>query len=167
MLDKLINASNEWIDIANELEDNGGELTPELEKRFEVSVSNMASVSDQLANTLDYIDTAIEVAKKKKDRYALKQKQFTNFKSRVRDTAKLFMLNGVEFQGEDRKVLLTKEVTKINVDDVDLNSLENKDRYSNVVVTLDKVKLKKDIKDGVIDLPEGAYTTQERTLQVR
>lgn len=165
MLNKLINASNEWIDIANELEENGGELTPELEKRFEISVSNMASVSDQLANTLDYIDTAIEVAKKKKDRYALKQKQFANFKSRVRETAKLFMMNGLEYQGEDRKVLLTKEATKINVDDVTVGGLDPK--YIKVTYTVNKVKLKKDIKDGVIDLPEEAYTTQERTLQVR
>jgi hypothetical protein len=167
MLEKLINASNEWIEIANELEENGGELTPDLEKRFEVSVNNMADVSDQLANTLDYVDTAIAVAKKKKDRYQYKQKQFENFKDRIRDTAKLLMMNGVAFQGEDRKVILTKETKVLNVDNVDINKLENKDKYTKVVISLDKTKLKKDIKNGVIDMPEGAYTTQERTLQVR
>lgn len=167
MLQKLLNASEAWIDIANEIEDNGGELTPELEGRFDVAVKDMSEVSDQLANTLDYIDTAVEVAKRKKDRYALKAKQFTNFKEKIRTVTKNLMLEGIEFAGEDRKVLLTKATNKINVDDVDMNTLENKDRYTKVVVTLDKVKLKRDIKDGVIDLPEGAFVTQERTLQVR
>lgn len=167
MLEKLINASETWIKIMAEVEDNGGELTPELEQEFDIAVNNMANVSDQLANTLDYIDTAIGVAKKKKDRYAYKQKQFENYKTRVRNVTKLAMISGVEFKGEDRKVLLTKPSEKINVDEVDLNTLKNKDKYTKIVITMDKALLKKDIKEGVIALPAGAYKTQERTLQVR
>jgi hypothetical protein len=167
MINDLIGASEEWIKIVTEIEANEGVLDGDLEQRFDMAIRNMSMVSDQLANTLDYVDTAIGVAKKKKDRYQLKQKQLENYKTKMREIAKGAMLNGMEFAGEDRKVILTNPTKRLNVDEVDLNKLENKDKYTKVVVSLDKAKLKKDIVDGIIDLPEGAKVTEERTLQVR
>jgi len=165
MINNLIKASEEWIQIMTKIEENDGVLTPELEQRFDQAVVEMSTVSDQLANTIDYIDTAIEVVKKKKDRYQLKQKQLENFKSRMREVTKNAMLNGITFEGEDRKVILTNPKKKINVDDVLPKDVPQK--YWKVSTSINKTLLKNDIENGLIDLPEGAKVQEERTLQVR
>ena len=87
MIQKLTKESETFLRLLDEIEENEGILTPELEVQWDSVIAQMAETSDELANTLDYIDAAIEVARIKKDRYVVKQKQLENYKSRVRDTA--------------------------------------------------------------------------------
>jgi len=125
----------------------------------------MAKTSDELANTLDYIDAAIEVAKKKKDRYILKQKQLENYKNRIRETAKNLILQGIEFKGVDRSVLLVRSKPEWNVDNVIVDDLEPE--YVKITYEVKKAELKKAIGDGKIKPPPGVEMKSSESLFVR
>jgi len=164
MINDLVQASNEWIELAREIEENEGVLTEDMEKRWDAVVAKMSGVSDQLADTLDYIDVAIATAKMKKDRYFSKQKSLENFKARLRDTAKNLMLNGIKFQTEDRSVKINS-TSNWNVDDVDINDLDEKFVKTEKVVK--KKELIQAIKSGEIMPPKGARTITKESLVVR
>jgi hypothetical protein len=149
----------------DKIEENEGVLTPELEEQWDVIISDMAETSDELANTLDYIDTAIEVAKKKKDRYVSKQRQLENYKNRIRDTAKHLLLQGVDFKGEDRSVALMRRKPEWNVDGVIVEDL--KPEYVKVTYTIRKAELKKAIAEGKVMPPAGAELKRSESLVIR
>ena len=125
----------------------------------------MAETSDELANTLDYIDAAIEVAKKKKDHYMVKQKQLENYKNRVRETAKNLIIQGIYFIGEDRSVALVRRKPEWNVDNVIVEDLEPE--YVKVTSTIRKTELKKAIADGKVMPPSGAELKRSESLVIR
>ena len=118
-----------------------------------------------MTNTLDYIDAAIEVAKKKKDRYTGKHRQLENYKTRIRDTAKHLLLQGIDFKGEDRSVTLMRRKPEWNVDNVIVEDLERE--YVKVTYAIRKTELKKALADGKVIPPVGAEMKRSEILVVR
>lgn len=90
----IYNLSKEFLDIFDELEENGGELTEELEKRltitqesFKTSVKNLSSVVKQLDYECDAIK---EEQKRLKELYDRKQKVIERIKKILLDAINNF-----------------------------------------------------------------------------
>lgn len=149
MIEKLINASQNFLSILAEVEDSEGVIDESLEKKFDEAVKEMASQTDTFVNSLDYLETAIEVVKKRKDKYLRKERYLSRIKDRMRGTAKALLMSGVAFEGDESSVKLTKPVLKLNYDDVNVDELP--DRYVRVKKEINKQALSDDIKEGKLE----------------
>jgi len=164
MIEKLLESSSNFVGILREIEEADGVLSQELEKRFDIAVKDMAKTTDSFANSLDYLDVAIEIAKKRKDKYISKMSKLNNLRLRMRSDAKALILSGLAFEGNERSVKLNNPIAKIDYTNIDIDNLDSK--YVRIKKEIKKKELSKDIMSGEI-MPDGVLVSEERILSVR
>lgn len=128
----IYNISKEFLDIFDELEENGGELTEELEERlaitqesFRTSVKDLSSVVKQL----DYECDAIKVEQKRlKELYDRKQKVIERIKKILLDAINNFgdvKKTGVKYVAWETGEASIRKSKAVNVDDNLLTAINN------------------------------------------
>ena len=83
MEQSLFTISLEIESIFDELEENGGELTPELEARIAISQENLIAKLGSYVNAVKFMDEKIEATKKEKERITAFAKSYTNKRERL------------------------------------------------------------------------------------
>lgn len=95
-MDSLYTISNELLGIFVEIEENGGELTPELEKSLEITQNNYAAKMENYAKVVNQYKSNIAVIKEEKKRLDRRKEIFENRIAKLEEV----MLKAVEQFGK-------------------------------------------------------------------
>ena len=156
--------TKELADIFIALEDNGGEVTPEIEQALAINEENFASKSVDFGNAILNFKAMAAAAKAEKERLAALQKFYENAQKRLTDA----LSNAMQVFGHDKVENATMRLslrhsTATEVDDIDQVPAEYK--TTKVEVVADKTAIKKAIQDG-IEVP-GAHLVENVSLQIK
>lgn len=147
------------------LEENEGELTPELEKMLEVNQYNLEHKAEQYRNAILMNKANIEQAKEEKKRLDafIKSKERANeaMSTRLRDAMLMFDTPKIEIDGGVGGVLSFRKSEQVVIEDEE----KVPEEFRKVTWTLDKTAIKQAIKDGE-DI-DGATLQTNMNLQVK
>jgi hypothetical protein len=150
--------------LAEELIENGGELTPSLEEALAITEEQLQNKSVAYSFVIKQMDADIDTidAEIKRLQAAKKQREKATeyLKERIKHAMELFNI-------EEIKTPLVKinfrKSESVEVDDV--NALFSDYKTIKIVETADKAAIKKAIKDGVF-IP-GCSIVEHRNLQIK
>jgi hypothetical protein len=150
--------------LAEQLIDNDGELTPELSEQLAITEEQLQNKSVAYSFVIKQMDADIDTidAEIKRLQAAKKQREKATeyLKDRIKHAMELFSIE--EIKTPLVKINFRKSET-VEVDDV--NSLPMVYKTVKVVETADKASIKKAIKDGVF-VP-GCFIVEHRNLQIK
>lgn len=145
MNNTLYKISNDLDYILNQLEENGGEITPEIEQALAITQEQFAYKCEDYAAAIINIESMAAAAKSEKDRLAKLQKFYDETAKRLRGAIATAMqkydIPKVE-NGTMRVFLLH---TQAVADDYDINAIPKEYKKTKIEVTLDKIAVKKAI----------------------
>lgn len=124
--------SQEYLSIIDELEENSGEITPELEERLSITQSNFKSKIKNYSNLIKSIEADISSIKNEKDRLTALQK---SKEASIRRLEKV-IINAIELFGDTNKSgnkyidYGTGKVSVKTTETLDVNQ-ESIDRFAN------------------------------------
>ena len=111
-----------YVLLLNQLEENDGELNPELEKELDSTIAELVGKQDNYIRMMDTLDTLEEQAKQWRDRMNNKIRRFQDQKERLKEGLRhhLHVIGQTELIGELGKVKLmtSAKVGEINLDDL-------------------------------------------------
>lgn len=156
--------TKELTDIFIALEDNGGEVTPEIEQALAINEENFAAKSVDFGNAILNLKGMAAAAKAEKERLSALQKFYENAQKRLTDA----LSNAMQVFGHDKVENATmrlslRHTTATEVDDLDQLPAEYK--TTKVEVVADKAAIKKAIQQGE-DVP-GAHLVENVSLQIK
>lgn len=163
-LPALYTISGELLAILDQLEENGGELTPELEQALALTEERFTEKAVDYGLAIRNLDAMAAAAKAEKDRLAKLQKFYENAKKRLSVT-----LAGA-MQAFDRPKVETPTVRIIlrhtvatEVDDVD--ALPSRFKTTKIEMVADKTAIKNAITAG--EEVQGAHLVDNFNIQVK
>lgn len=163
-LPTLYTISGDLLAVLNELEENGGELTPELEQALAITEGQFTEKAVDYGLAILNLEAMSEAAKAEKERLAGLQKFYENAKKRLSET-----LSGA-MQAFDRpKVetptlrLFLRHTQTTEVDNAD--DIPARFKVTKVETVVDKTAVKKAIVAGE-DVP-GAHLNDKYNLQIK
>lgn len=176
MAQSLYQLSEEMLNIENELEENGGELTPELEKALTFTQEALMNKADSITALIRKFETGAEACKAEKARIAKLQKTQENAVARIKGMVLWNMgAFGIDrIEGNTCKMTRRRsEKMEVNEDALIAGYTHQVKEFQNalpvwakVEIKIDKVALKNQIKqDGVI--PEGADLQENFSLLIK
>lgn len=150
--------------LAEELIDNGGELTPELETALAITEEQLQNKSVAYSFVIKQMDADIDTidAEIKRLQAAKKQREKASeyLKERIKHAMELFSIE--EIKTPLVKINFRKSET-VEVENV--NELTSAYKTIKIVETADKMAIKEAIKNGAV-IP-GCSIVQHRNLQIR
>ena len=150
--------------LAEELIDNGGELTPELETALAITEEKLQNTSVAYSFVIKQMDADIDTidAEIKRLQAAKKQREKASeyLKERIKHAMELFIIE--EIKTPLVKINFRKSET-VEVENV--NELTSAYKTIKIVETADKMAIKEAIKNGAV-IP-GCSIVQHRNLQIR
>lgn len=154
----------EYQQIVNELIDNGGNLTPELELAMQITKDNFHSKSENYAFITRQFDSEMDIIDNEIKR--LQQAKKTREKAIERLKANIEMaMNTFEVDKIETPLIKISFRKSESVEVEDVNNLPALYKVVKVSETADKLKIKDAIKSGI--LIEGCYLKTNRNLQIR
>lgn len=156
--------TKELTDIFIALEDNGGEVTPELEQALAINEEQFVAKAEDYGHAILNLKGMVAAAKAEKDRLAALQKFYENAQKRLTDA----LTTAMQVFGQDKVENATMRLslrhsTATEVDDLDQVPAEFK--TTKVEVVADKTAIKKAIQQGE-DVP-GAHLVENVSLQIK
>ena len=150
--------------ILAQLEELGGEITPEIEQALAINEGNFAAKSEDYGHAILNLKGMAAAAKAEKERLAGLQKFYENTQKRLTDA----LSSAMQVFGHDKVENATMRLslrhsTATEVDDLDQLPAEYK--TTKVEVVADKTAIKKAIQDGE-DVP-GAHLVENVSLQIK
>lgn len=161
---KLYQIEQEYVSLANQIIDNDGEPTPEIEAALQLTVENLEQkgrgygfIIKDLENDIDSIDKEIaRLNAFKKSR----SKTADRLKETLSNAMQLFQIEKLE--SPTLKISFRKSES-VEVENADL--VDAKFTNSKLVTTVDKTKIKDAIKAGETVI--GAVLKQNKNLQIK
>lgn len=95
----IFNIQTELLSIFAEIEDNEGELTPELEKQLEIVQGNFTTKVKSYTNVIKSLDNDLKAIKEEQDRL----KQLADRKKKTSDKLKEIIINAINMFGDTSK----------------------------------------------------------------
>ena len=138
-----------YVELLNKLEENGGELTEELEQQLNEAISHIVTKQDSYIKVIDTLDTLEYQAKHWRDKFDRKIKGYQNQKERLKD-ALIYHFHAIgqtELAGELGKIKLMKA---FKVGEIDLDELPEKYKDLITEVKVDRQLLLSDLKQGPV-----------------
>ena len=150
--------------ILAQLEELGGEITPELEQALAINEEQFVAKAEDYGHAILNLKGMAAAAKAEKERLAGLQKFYENTQKRLTDA----LSNAMQVFGHDKVENATmrlslRHTTATEVDDLDQLPAEYK--TTKVEVVADKTAIKKAIQDG-IEVP-GAHLVENVSLQIK
>ena len=142
----LFELDNQYIQIADEIAQAGGELTPEIETKFDEICDALIQKENAYLAVDKHLDSQIEAGKALMKKFQGRLKSLENQKTRLKDRLMFHMINTDQKLIEcDLGKIRLQESTKVK----DLPITEYPLKYRTQIVTekLDKAGLKKDAKN--------------------
>ena len=150
--------------ILTQLEELGGEITPELEQALAINEENFAAKSEDYGHAILNLKGMAAAAKAEKERLAALQKFYENTCNRLDNALKTAMVATGHDKVETPTMRLSlRHTTATEVDDLDAVPAEYK--TTKVEVVADKTAIKKAIQQGE-DVP-GAHLVENVSLQIK
>ena len=150
--------------ILTQLEELGGEITPELEQALAINEENFAAKSEDYGHAILNLKGMAAAAKAEKERLAALQKFYENTCNRLDNALKTAMVATGHDKVETPTMRLSlRHSTATEVDDLDAVPAEYK--TTKVEVVADKTAIKKAIQQGE-DVP-GARLVENVSLQIK
>lgn len=150
--------------ILAQLEELGGEITPELEQALAINEGQFLAKAEDYGHAILNLNGMAAAAKAEKERLAGLQKFYENTQKRLANA----LSNAMQVFGHDKVENATMRIslrhsTATEVDDLDQLPAEFK--TTNVEVVADKTAIKKAIQSGE-DVP-GAHLVENVSLQIK
>ena len=150
--------------ILAQLEELGGEITPELEQALAINEEQFVAKAEDYGHAILNLKGMAAAAKAEKERLAGLQKFYENAQKRLTDA----LSNAMQVFGHDKVENATMRLslrhsTATEVDDLDQVPAEYK--TTKVEVVADKTAIKKAIQSGE-DVP-GAHLVENISLQIK
>ena len=150
--------------ILTQLEELGGEITPELEQALAINEESFAAKSEDYGHAILNLKGMAAAAKAEKERLAALQKFYENTCNRLDNALKTAMVATGHDKVETPTMRLSlRHTTATEVDDLDAVPAEYK--TAKVEVVADKTAIKKAIQQGE-DVP-GARLVENVSLQIK
>ncbi len=156
-----------------ELEENGGELTPEIEEALATTESQIPQKVDAYKGYLDFLDSRVEQFKAVIQEMQRKKKAVENARERIKNYVKDTMLSfGLNKIKGDVFTASLRETKSLKVDDYLLGAfIEEKMKmdlpsWVDVEFKINKTELKKSIQETGIT-PEGVSEEKSVALTIR
>lgn len=145
----LIKITQNIINIENQILDNDGVLSEELESFLTISQNNLATKIDDYSYLIDRLEKSIELFKAKKEEAARAQKSYENIIDTMKERLKFAMseMNTSELSGNEYKYKLARSKSKIKVIDesvIPIDFIREKVTYE-----VDKEKIYNALENGV------------------
>lgn len=150
--------------ILAQLEELGGEITPEIEQALAINEEQFVAKAEDYGHAILNLKGMAAAAKAEKERLAGLQKFYENTQKRLADALSTAMQVFGHDKVENATMRLSlRHSTATEVDDLDQLPAEYK--TTKVEVVADKTAIKKAIQDG-IEVP-GAHLVENVSLQIK
>lgn len=160
----LYGITSELNAILTQLEELGGEITPELEQALAINEEQFVAKAEDYGHAILNLKGMAAAAKAEKERLAALQKFYENAQKRLTDA----LSNAMQVFGHDKVENATMRLslrhsTATEVDDLDAVPAEYK--TTKVEVVADKTAIKKAIQQG--EAVPGAHLVENVSLQIK
>ena len=160
----IFNIQSEYQQLFNELIENGGELTPELELALQINKDNFHSKSENYAYITKQFDGEIDIIDNEIKRLQQAKKSREKTIQRLKDTIELAMLT-FEIDKIETPLIKISFRKSESVEVTDVNELPNEYKVIKLTESADKLKIKDAIKAGINII--GCYLKTNRNLQIK
>jgi len=144
----IFNIQTEYQLLVNELIENGGELTPELELALQINKDNFHSKSENYAYITKQFDGEMDIIDNEIKRLQQAKKSREKTIQRLKDTIELAMLTFDVNKIETPLIKISFRNSE-SVEVSDVNDLPNEFKTIKLTETADKLKIKDALKSGV------------------
>jgi len=160
----IFNIQNEYKQLVNELIENGGELTPELELSLQINKDQLQSKSENYAYVIKQFNGEIDIIDNEIKRLQQAKKVRENSIDRLKANIEMAMNT---FEIDEIKTPLIKinfrKSESVEVDDV--NELPQMFKSIKVTEQADKAKIKEVLKNG--EIIKGCRLLINKILQIK
>jgi hypothetical protein len=160
----IFNIQTEYQLLVNELIENGGELTPELELTLQINKDNFHSKSENYAYITKQFDAEMDIIDNEIKRLQQAKKSREKTIQRLKDTIELAMLTFDIDKIETPLIKISFRKSE-SVEVSDVNDLPNEFKVIKLTETADKLKIKDALKSGVFI--SGCSIKTNRNLQIK
>jgi len=160
----IFNIQTEYQLLVNELIENGGEITPELELALQINKDNFHSKSENYAYITKQFDGEMDIIDNEIKRLQQAKKSREKTIQRLKDTIELAMLTFDVNKIETPLIKISFRNSE-SVEVTDVNDLPNEFKTIKLTETADKLKIKDALKSGMFI--SGCSIKSNRNLQIK
>ena len=160
----IFNIQSEYQQLVNELIENGGEITSELELALQINKDNFHSKSENYAYITKQFDGEMDIIDNEIKRLQQAKKSREKTIQRLKDTIELAMLTFEVDKIETPLIKISFRKSE-SVEVTDVNELPNEYKVIKVIESADKLKIKDALKSGMFI--EGCSIKTNRNLQIK
>lgn len=160
----IYNIQSEYQQLVNQLIENGGEITPELELALQINKDNFHSKSENYAYITKQFDGEIDIIDNEIKRLQQAKKSREKTIQRLKDTIELAMLTFDIDKIETPLIKISFRKSE-SVEVTDVNELPNEFKVIKLTESADKLKIKDALKSGMFI--EGCSIKTNRNLQIK
>ena len=160
----IFNIQHEYQLLVNELIENGGEITPEIELALQINKDNFHSKSESYAFITRQFDGEMDIIDNEIKRLQQAKKSREKTIQRLKDTIELAMLT-FEVDKIETPLIKISFRNSESVEVSDVNDLPNEFKTIKLTETADKLKIKDALKSGVFI--SGCSIKSNRNLQIK
>lgn len=162
MSNSLFSISAEQRRLIEQLEETGGELTPEIEEALVINESNFVVKVNSYIEAIKREEALAELADQRIKEYMAYKKTHSNIAKRLREA----VAYGMNVMGKDKVEVDLHKIsfrasTAVNI----IDEVRIPNRYIKVETKIDKDALRRDLKAGLV--VEGAELITNKSLQIR
>jgi hypothetical protein len=160
----IFKIQSEYQQLVNQLIENGGELTPELELALQINKDNFHSKSENYGYITKQFDGEMDIIDNEIKRLQQAKKTREKAIERLKDTIELAMLTFDIDKIETPLIKISfRKSESVEVENV--NELPNEFKVIKLTESADKLKIKDALKSGMFI--EGCSIKTNRNLQIR
>jgi len=160
----IYNIQTEYQLLVNQLIENGGEITPELELALQINKDNFHSKSENYAYITKQFDGEMDIIDNEIKRLQQAKKSREKTIQRLKDTIELAMLTFDVNKIETPLIKISFRNSE-SVEVTDVNDLPNEFKTIKLTETADKLKIKDALKSGMFI--SGCSIKSNRNLQIK
>ena len=160
----IYNIQSEYQQLVNELIENGGEITPELELALQINKDNFHSKSENYAYITKQFDGEMDIIDNEIKRLQQAKRSREKTIQRLKDTIELAMLTFDVDKIETPLIKISFRKSE-SVDVENVNELPNEFKVIKLTESADKLKIKDALKSGMFI--SGCSIKTNRNLQIK
>ena len=160
----IFNIQSEYQQLVNQLIENGGEITPEIELALQINKDNFHSKSENYGYITKQFDGEMDIIDNEIKRLQQAKKTREKTIERLKDTIELAMLTFDIDKIETPLIKISFRKSE-SVEVSDVNELPNEFKVIKLTETADKLKIKDALKSGMFI--EGCSIKTNRNLQIK
>ena len=160
----IYNIQSEYQQLVNQLIENGGEITPELELALQINKDNFHSKSENYGYITKQFDGEMDIIDNEIKRLQQAKKSREKTIERLKATIELAM-NTFDIDKIETPLIKISFRKSESVEVSDVNELPNEFKVIKLTESADKLKIKDALKSGM--LIEGCSIKTNRNLQIK